>query len=85
MAEIGREVVILVCDECALYTALGFKKLPIDFLRIPKTDQNGAGFFRVVSLADCANAYASVMSIQPRSADKITKINLCFYQGLYLE
>ena len=48
------------------------------FLRAANVSPIGSPYFTAVSLTDCDNAYSAVTSIKPRSACKITKINLSF-------
>ena len=35
-------------------------------------------YFRLVNLTDCANIYSSVLSLNPKTVDKLTKINLSY-------
>ena len=81
LAVMRREVVMLTCDECSLWTAIRCAKLSSDFRRIFRTSKSGSDFSRLVSLTDCANAYSSVLAIQPKSICKLTKVNLCFIRG----
>ena len=37
---------------------------------------------KIIGLTDSANAYASVTNLQPRSADKLTRITLAFLRDL---
>ena len=77
LVQVSGETVILTRQE-STWVALNCEHLKSQFPRIFRPDGNGNDFFRLVSLPDSANAYASIASVQPKSVCKLTKINLRF-------
>ena len=72
------ELAAHVFGERTQWAALSVNHLKSEFSIIYASPRNGAEFFRIASLTDCADAYAAISSIRPKSARKLTKINLSF-------
>ena len=70
--------IISGCPRCATHSALLVRNVPNSFLAAANLSPANSPLFTIVSLTDCANVYSDVISIQPRRACRITKINLSF-------
>ena len=71
VVKVNREAVMLTCDECSQWYAFSCTQFAADQNRIFSTAKNGADFFRIVSLTDCANAYSAILAVQPKSMCKL--------------
>ena len=76
------ELVMVTRDEHSKWFGFSHRELAADHDRIFKSDFDGGDFFRLISLTDSANAYSAVLSIQPKSLCKLSKINLCYIRDI---
>ena len=72
----------MTCDEYSQWLAFNPKSIFSEHDRIFRTNSDGSEFFRIIALTDCANAYSSVLSIQPKSFCRLSKINLCYIRDI---
>ena len=76
----GGKVLVSGCRKCQCKTIFAVGTLSRKFSEITAVPPANEPFnyFRLVSLTDCANIYSAVLSLNPKSACKLTKINLSF-------
>ena len=79
-SEQGDNVLVSGCRKCHCKTIFSVGTLSRNFSEITaaKPENDSFNYFRLVSLTDCANIYSAVLSLNPKSVCKLTKINLSF-------
>ena len=82
-SEQGDNILVSGCRKWHCKTIFFVGTLSRNFSEIAavKPENGPFNYFRLVSLTDCANIYSAVLSLNPKSVCKLTKINLSFARG----